>query len=309
MAASSAPAPAPTIGAGIVYERLRPIDALPSDLRLRNLEWGVLFALDGRQTVAEVSARFGLDPARCQAAFATLEQHGLIAERALTRDEYVRAMATVPDDDDAPKTRAAFLQQGLAAGAAPAADPPAADDPPPAEDPPSADPPAAVDDLDDVAPDGQTRAVPVVPVGFQPLDAPAEAPSANDTHELIIEPQEGDAVAMASRSTAIPTVPPAPAPPEDAAPEPRPEDVAPSRRLSLKALMQAIMDRAPDLTVGQLDIYRVFIKVNTALLRRNGITTLRFADDRLVTDPELQQAITSSLESTLGMRCPRHVFV
>jgi hypothetical protein len=73
--------------------------------------------------------------------------------------------------------------------------------------------------------------------------------------------------------------------------------------------MQFILDRATDLTAGQLDVYRVFIRVNTGLLKRNGITTLRFQDDRLIQDPELQEAITQSVEKTLGLQCPREVYV
>ena len=81
------------------------------------------------------------------------------------------------------------------------------------------------------------------------------------------------------------------------------------RRLSLKALMQFILERAQDSTVGQLDIYRVFIRVNTKLMRRNGIHTLRFEEDHLISDPELQNAILSSVQKTLGLSCPQSVFV
>ena len=73
--------------------------------------------------------------------------------------------------------------------------------------------------------------------------------------------------------------------------------------------MQHILHRAPDPTAGQLDVYRVFIRVDTGLLRRNGITTLRFRDDHLVSDPELQEALVSSLQSTLGISCPGHIYV
>ncbi|MCG8456433.1 MAG: hypothetical protein MI919_09135 [Holophagales bacterium] len=83
----------------------------------------------------------------------------------------------------------------------------------------------------------------------------------------------------------------------------------PMKRLSLEAVMRFIMNQAADLQAGQLDVYRVFIRVNTKLLRRNGITTLRFEDDHLVSDPELQDAITLSLERTLGLRCPEACFL
>ena len=77
----------------------------------------------------------------------------------------------------------------------------------------------------------------------------------------------------------------------------------------MKALMRFIIDRAQDPTSGQLDIYRVFIRVDTHLLKRNGITSLRFTEDRLIADPELQQAITASVRKSLGVSCPNQVFV
>lgn len=45
------------------------------------------------------------------------------------------------------------------------------------------------------------------------------------------------------------------------------------------------------------------------LLKRNGIETLRFTEDRLVTDPELEQAIVRSVKKTLGLECPDSVWV
>ena len=60
---------------------------------------------------------------------------------------------------------------------------------------------------------------------------------------------------------------------------------------------------------GQLDVYRAFVRVPPQLLQRNGITTLRFEDDRLVSDPDLQQAILTSVQHVLGRPCPPDVFV
>jgi hypothetical protein len=49
--------------------------------------------------------------------------------------------------------------------------------------------------------------------------------------------------------------------------------------------------------------------VNPQLFRRNGITTLRFEEDRLLTDPDLQQEILASVEHVMGRSCPPEVFV
>jgi hypothetical protein len=81
------------------------------------------------------------------------------------------------------------------------------------------------------------------------------------------------------------------------------------RRLSLRALMDLIERKAGSREAGQLDIYRVFVRVDTALLKRNGIETLRFTEDRLVSDPELERAIVRSVKKTLAIDCPDSVWV
>lgn len=79
--------------------------------------------------------------------------------------------------------------------------------------------------------------------------------------------------------------------------------------LSLRAVMRFVAEQSRDADAGQLDIYRAFVRVNPQLLRRNGITTLRFEDDRLLTDPDLQEALLASVEHVIGRSCPPEVFV
>lgn len=85
--------------------------------------------------------------------------------------------------------------------------------------------------------------------------------------------------------------------------------MAPTRKLSLRALMEVIERKAGSREAGQFDIYRVLIKVDTLLLKRSGIDTLRFTEDRLISDPELEEAIVRSLKKTLGIDCPNEVWV
>lgn len=102
-------------------------------------------------------------------------------------------------------------------------------------------------------------------------------------------------------------------PPDEAVPE-SPPDSAPdgpsaARRLGLRTLMRAILDRAEDRTAGQLDVYRVFIRVPTPLWRRNGVSSLQFEDDRLIEDAELHRELERSLEKTLGLGIPDEAWV
>lgn len=85
--------------------------------------------------------------------------------------------------------------------------------------------------------------------------------------------------------------------------------MAASRKLSLRAVMTLIETQAGSPEAGQLDIYRVFVRVDTLLLKRSGIETLRFTEDRLVSDPELEQAIVRSVKKTLNLDCPESVWV
>jgi hypothetical protein len=73
--------------------------------------------------------------------------------------------------------------------------------------------------------------------------------------------------------------------------------------------MNLIASKAGSREAGQLDIYRVFVRVDTALLKRNGIETLSFTDDHLVADAELEKAIVNSVKKTLGFVCPESVWV
>lgn len=73
--------------------------------------------------------------------------------------------------------------------------------------------------------------------------------------------------------------------------------------MSLQAVIQFILNHHSDPTAGQLATYQVFMGINTALLKRNGITSLRFQDDRIITDPELQAAILESIQKVLKISC------
>lgn len=335
---------------GVIFELARELDSLPAGLKLRNLEWGLLFAVTGEHTVAQIADHFRLAPEERDVAFARLAETGLIVEREVTVKEYLSAAATLRDDQ--PKTLARFLRAGAALETPAATHGPAATSSPetgsrPAEPvraqaPTSPQPetppkrsPLAPASLDTAIDDNLTRAVPILgPVDFEPLAGPppAQRPAtpapprprapqspprpASPMRPPTSQPRPSQPARLEAPtpSTAEPSAPPrrraAPRVQPSARRSPAGRQGTPAgRRLSLKALMQFILSRANDPTSGQLDIYRVFIRVNTQLLKRNGITTLRFSEDRLIADPELQQAIASSVRKSLGVNCPSQVFV
>ncbi|HEV8578108.1 MAG TPA: hypothetical protein VGX68_03415 [Thermoanaerobaculia bacterium] len=227
-----------------VYELAVAVDRLPEDLRLRSLEWGVLFAVTGRHTVAQIGGHLSLAPEERDDVFARLLELGLLAERPLSAGEYLRAAATV---DGEPRTLAGFLRAGLA----------------------GPDGEAVIESHGDAAPAAPAPMSDLELGGFEPLALPDEE------------------IAMELTDLPVPAPPP----------------------LSLRAVMRFIIDQSGDADAGQLDIYRAFVRVNPQLLRRNGITTLRFEEDRLLTDPDLQQALLASVEQVVGRSCPPEVFV
>lgn len=135
-------------------------------------------------------------------------------------------------------------------------------------------------------------------------------------HETSAEPRLRQ---VADKAVSSPRIAPRPgrvAPPLAFKRLPSPEEVPKEnrlmsrpRKLSLRALMNLIEKQAGSREAGQLDIYRVFVRVDTVLLRRSGIETLRFTEDHLVSDPELEQAIIRSVKKTLGLDCPETVWV
>ena len=260
---------APRVPPAAVYELAVAVDRLPADLRLRSLEWGVLFAITGRHTVAQIGGHFGLAPAERDAAFTRLLDLGLLAERLLSAGEYLRAAATV---DGEPRTLSSFLRAGLTG--------------------------------------------PVIEPIVRPMTGPAtNEPTTESVTQPVIETNAPPAASVAEPSTLandfdLEAFEPLPLPDEETVMEMsthRAPFVPPA--LSLRAVMRFVAEQSGDADSGQLDIYRAFVRVNPQLLRRNGITTLRFEEDRLLTDPDLQQALLSSVEHVVGRSCPPEVFV
>lgn len=302
----------PTIRPGVVYEVTRQLASLPDSLKLHHLEWGVLFAVTGEHTVAQIGDHFGLTHAARDTAFARLHELGLIRERPVSYSEYLRSVATI--DDGTPKTLSQFLRAGAAMGVGAVAKPPV-----------GALAPKASRDANDAKPRRPVAALVEDPEVLNVTRAVPTFKSPEDLEALKRQVAADRAAAEATGTQPESTLDPSTvAPPtfqplatpagdldlaNDQPPPSETETAEAERRLSLKRVIQLILDRAADLNTGQLDVYRVFIRVDTKLLKRNGITTLRFEDDRLIGDPELQGAIVSSMQRTLGLYCPDNAYV
>ncbi len=252
-----------------VYRRAKAPHELPGDLRLTALEWALYFAVTGTHTAAEIGREMRADEAARDEALARLFALELIEEQQLNASEYVRAVAATGDREE--KTLVEFLVR-------------------------AARPNAAA---------GRGGEAPGTP--RQALRDGASVPHAG-TSPRSAWPHAASGAASRLPRPAQPAFGFKPLPPPDGInKENRP--MSGSRRLSLRALMNLIEKQAGSREAGQLDIYRVFVRVDTVLLKRSGIETLRFTEDRLVSDPELEQAIVRSVKKTLGLDCPDSIWV
>jgi hypothetical protein len=258
----------------------------------------VLFAVDGRRTSGEIFRMLKLTEEEGAEILERLRDYELIREKALNYKEYIAAQtqAEVAPEEARPQTLAEFLFGGsLLAQAAAAAGGRKTPPPPPEE--------VAV-----VEPSHQT------PPPQPPPASPGSAPRPESRPDA--DPDApADPATPQPASSQRPAFQPLQAPPKQSTPSRNPQNSEPmpatldSRRLSLKNVIDFIIQNASDVNAGQLDVYRVFIRVNTQLLKRNGIHSLRFTDDRVISDPELQEAILQSVDRTLGLACPDHVFI
>jgi hypothetical protein len=209
-----------------IYRRTDSGSQPSSTLRLRALEWTALFNVDDNRNAGEIAAALRADPALVLEALGSIERMGLIEEREVALEEFLRSPAAIdqsaPDEE---RSLAEFLYRQT---------------PPDSRTAPAA------------------AGTKPLPLPFEPLQVP---------------------------------------PPMN------------SRAISLLNLMQYIMSQSRDQTSGQLAVYRVFMGINTGLLRRNGITSLRFTEDRIVDDPELLDALESSLQRALGLPFPSSAFL
>jgi hypothetical protein len=266
-----------------VFQRKTEPSGLPRNLRLRALEWALYFAVSGRHTAAELGRQMQTDSAETREALGRLVSLGFIEEKLLDATEYLRGLAATGDRSE--KSLREFLV-GVA------------------------QPGPTLVGAEAVAGDGPLSER--SEVGRTKPPAPIPPPRIEETgpaRPLVAEgAAEGRSVTLRPARPPVPVFgfQPLPSPGDESkesGPMPR------SQKLSLRALMNLIASKAGSREAGQLDIYRVFVRVDTALLKRNGIETLSFTDDHLVADEELEKAIVNSVKKTLGLVCPESVWV
>jgi hypothetical protein len=85
--------------------------------------------------------------------------------------------------------------------------------------------------------------------------------------------------------------------------------VSPVGPLKLKSVVDFIVEQANNSSLGQLSVYRVFLRVPTALLQAEDIVSVHLVDDpTLVKTPALKEAISDAVGEVLKRPLPDSVF-
>jgi hypothetical protein len=85
--------------------------------------------------------------------------------------------------------------------------------------------------------------------------------------------------------------------------------VAPIGPLKLKAVVDYIVEQANNSSLGQLTVYRVFLRVPPALLQAEDIVSVHLVDDpTLVKTTALKQAISDAVREVLKKPLPDSLF-
>jgi hypothetical protein len=85
--------------------------------------------------------------------------------------------------------------------------------------------------------------------------------------------------------------------------------VAPVGALKLKSVVDFIVEQANNSSLGQLTVYRIFLRVPPVLLQAEDIVSVHLVDDpTLVKTPELKKAIADAVSEVLKRPLPDSVF-
>jgi len=153
------------------------------------------------------------------------------------------------------------------------------------------------------------RGAPARPAAVPPIGPAAAEPASEEPQAPARQSAPAPSPpAVPVKTPALPFTPFRPlALPEEETPMNPPSSARP-RALNLRAMNQLFFDRAASIEQAQLDVYRVYLRVDAQLLRAAGIHTLKFEEDCLVDEPELVARLSRSAAEMLGGPLPESVW-
>ncbi|MBW8781541.1 MAG: hypothetical protein JF599_06610 [Verrucomicrobia bacterium] len=256
--------------------------ARAASIRLSAGEWKIVLALDGEKTFRSICTARELDEPSATRLLQRLRRLGLVVESQLSLAEYLSQNGGIPS----PGSLAPFAPAApVVAAAAPVV---------------VATIPAPV--APKIAPEivtlsiGETTEIVIGSRPPFPQVAPIEFSMGSVTSTHAVE------FSLGSATTGTP--PPEPAVEVSFSPDFPEEASEPAEErppgLHLKSVINFIVQHAGGGTVGQLAVYRVFLRVPAALLQAANIRSLKMVDESLTLhSPELIAAVLRAVRETL----------
>jgi hypothetical protein len=259
-----------------IYRRTETYEKQARAIRIHAPHWRLLLAFDGQRTLAEVALSAETSFADAVPLTQKFLENDWIAEEPITLDQYLKRtgakdLATL----SSAVPPAVVLHEPSAEKAAPA----------PLVAPPSpiavvATPPAPVPIP--AAPYASAPAAPVAPALVPPPSAPPPLPKA--TAPVVVSPPVAEIRPGLARS--------------------------PRGAMKLSAVVDAITQFVGNISLGQLLVYRVFLRVPPDLLLAEDIASVHLANDTsLIQGEKLQNAIAAAVAAVAKKSLPDSVYV
>jgi hypothetical protein len=254
-----------------IYKRTPTYEAEARTIRIHAPQWKVLLAYDGQRTVSEVAISAETSFAEAVTLTQKFLDHKWIAEEPITLDQYLKRVGAKD-----------ISSTGAVVPPAVVLHEPEKDKPKPPTPVPLA-PPVAV----------QPPTTPPAPI---PVPVPVPVPTP---------------VAV---SAPVPVTPPPLPPTTKTTPVPVPAPVTPDkpaakRTMKLSAVVDYITSLVGNVSLGQILVYRVFLRVPPELLLAEDIASVHLTGDTsLINGEKLQKAITDAVNAVVKKALPDSVY-
>ena len=264
-----------------IYKRTAAYEREATSIRLHAPEWKLLLAYDGQRSLAETAMSVEIAFAEALPLTEKFLGSGWIEEQPITLDQYLKRTGALPTGKaGSAVTPAVVLHEPKPEITAPAAVLASAvmEESAPAFRAPPVAPPIPPTVTIPTAPSVATPPPIVTPPPVNPPSTPVSTPAA----------------------TATPTTPATPPP---LTPK------AGKGPMSIAAVVNHIVAQVGNNSLGQLVVYRIFLRVPPQLLQEEDIASVHLVNDESVVRTEpLKQAIMSSVIEVLKRPLPDSVF-
>jgi hypothetical protein len=261
-----------------IYKRTAAYEGEAATIRLHAPEWKLLLAYDGQRSLAEVAMSVEIAFAEALPLTEKFLGNGWIEEQPITLDQYLK--------------RTGALSAGAVGSAV--TPPVVLHEPKPEMAAPAAVLASAV--MEETAPAFQsTPAAPPIP----PTVSIPAAPAVATPPPIVTPPPISSALAPSA---------PAPGSPPPVVTPPPLTPKAGRGAMSLGAVVNHIVSQVGNNSLGQLVVYRVFLRVPPQLLQAEDIASVHLVNDQSVVKTDaLKQAIAGSVMEVLKRALPESI--